>query len=81
MQHAFPVANVLLAQRSIEAVGVAGGCNVGGRRAFAEHLLDGVSGDEVDEQEDEAYHQPDDGERVEDALKDGFQFSDLVSQL
>jgi hypothetical protein len=45
-------------------------CDVGGRRAFAEHLLDGVSGDEVDEQEDEAYHQPDYWQGVEDALEE-----------
>jgi hypothetical protein len=35
----------LFAERGVEAVGVAGSGDVGGRRAFAEHLLDGVSGD------------------------------------
>ena len=78
MQDAFPVAEVLLAERGVEAVGVARGGDVGGRRAFAEHLRDGISGDEVDEQEDEAHDQPDDGQGVEDALEDAvfsFQFS------
>jgi hypothetical protein len=49
------------------------GGDVGGWRAFAEHLRDGVAGDEVDEQEDEAHDQPDDREGVEDALEYGFQ--------
>jgi hypothetical protein len=43
-------------------------------------LCDGVSGDEMDEQEDEAYYQPDDWEGVEDALEEGFQLSVLGSQ-
>jgi hypothetical protein len=37
----------LLAERGVEAVSVAGGGNVGGRGAFTEHLLDGVSGDQM----------------------------------
>ena len=37
--------------------------------AFAEHLLDGVSGDEVDQQEDGRDYQPDYREGVEDALE------------
>ena len=48
VQDAFPVIEVLLAEWGVEAVGVAGGGDVGGRGAFAEHLRDGVSGDEVD---------------------------------
>jgi len=36
-------------------------------------LLDGVSGDEVDEEEDQTYYQPDDREGVQDALEEGFQ--------
>ena len=58
---AFPVVEVLFAERGVEAVDVTRGGDVGGRSAFAEHLLDGVSGDEVDEQEDETHDQPDDG--------------------
>jgi hypothetical protein len=37
-------------------------------------LLDGISGDEVDQKKDERYDQPDDWEGVEDALEKGFQF-------
>ena len=51
------------------------GGDVGGGRTFAEHLRDGVSGDEVDEQEHEAYYQPDYGQSVEDALEYGFQLA------
>ncbi len=36
-------------------------------RAFAEHLLDGVSGDEVDEKEDEGDDKPDDWDGVGEA--------------
>jgi hypothetical protein len=36
-------------------------------------LLDRVSGDEVDEQEDEADYQPDNREGIEDALEKQFQ--------
>jgi hypothetical protein len=75
VQHAFPVVEVLRAQRRVEAVGMARGCNVGGRRAFAEHLLDGVSGDEVNQQEDKTDYQPNDWECVEDALEEEFQIS------
>jgi hypothetical protein len=56
---------------------VAGGGDVRGRRAFAEHLLDGISGDKVDHQKDERDDQPDDREGVENALGYGFQFSVL----
>ena len=49
---------------------MARGGDVGGRGAFAEHLRDGVSGDQVDEQEDEGDHQPDYRQHVEDALEE-----------
>jgi hypothetical protein len=48
-----PVPDVLLAEWPVEPIGVASGLDIGGWRSFAEHLLDGVSGDEVDEKEDE----------------------------
>ena len=69
VEDAVPVVDVLLAERGVEAVGVARGLDVGGGRAFAEHLQDGVSGDEVDQQEDEGDDQPDDWQGVEDALE------------
>jgi hypothetical protein len=43
-------------------------------------LRDGISGDEVDQEENEADHQPDYGQGVEDALEDGFQSAVLRSQ-
>ena len=73
VEDAFPVVEVLLAERGVEAVGVAGGGDVGGGAPSPSICCDGVSGDEVDEQEDEADHQPDYWEGVEDALEDGFQ--------
>ena len=58
VEDAAPVVGVLLAERRVEAVGVAEGGDVGGGGAFAEHLDDGVAGDEVDEQEDDARRRP-----------------------
>jgi hypothetical protein len=43
---------VLLAQSFVQMEGMARGLDVGGRSAFAEHLYDRVSGDEMDEKED-----------------------------
>ncbi len=48
MQHAFPVIDILLAQRDIEAVGVPGCLDIGRRRAFSQHLQNGIAGDEMD---------------------------------
>ena len=56
---------------------MAGGGDVGGRRAFAEHLLDRISGNEMDQQEDERHDQPDDRQGVEDALEKGRSSSEL----
>jgi hypothetical protein len=69
----------LFAERGVEAEVVAGSGDVGRRRAFAEHLLDGVSGNEMDQQEDERHDQPDDWKGVEDALEEGFQSLALSS--
>ena len=79
VQHALPVVEVLLAQRSVEAVGVASGGDVGGRGAFAEHLRDGISGDEVNQQKDKAHYEPDDRQGVEDALEDSSVSSQVLS--
>ncbi len=69
----------MLSEREVEFVDVAGGGDVGRRRAFAEHLLDGISWNEVDEQKDDADHQPDYRQGVEDALEEEFQFLYLVT--
>ena len=69
VEDAAPVVRVLLGERRVEAVGVAEGVDVGGGGAFAEHLDDGVAGDEVDEQEDDRDDDPEDGQREEDAAE------------
>ena len=43
------------------------GGNVGRRRAFTQHLLDGIAGDEMDQQEDDRHHQPDYRQHVQQA--------------
>ena len=48
VEDAFPISDVLFAERGVEAEGVTRRGNVGRWGAFAEHLLDGVAGDEVD---------------------------------
>jgi hypothetical protein len=75
VENALPVAEVLLAERGVESIGMARGGDVCGWSAFSEHLLDGISGDEVDEEKDKADHQPDHGQGVEDALEERFQWS------
>ena len=75
VKHTFPVAEILLAEGSVEPEGVTRGGDVGGGCALAEHLLDGITGNEMNQKEDDADHQPDDWESVNDALEKGFQFS------
>jgi hypothetical protein len=72
VKDAFPVMQILVGEWGVETIGMASRLNIRGRSAFAEHLLDGISGDEVDEKEDEAYDQPDYWQGVEDALEEEF---------
>jgi hypothetical protein len=51
---------------------VAEGGEVGGGCSFAEHLLDGVAGNEMNQKEDERDDDPDDGEGESYAGEDGF---------
>ena len=60
---------------------MADGGDICRRRTFAEHLLDGISRNKVNEQENERHHQPDHRQGVEDALEDNSQFSVLSSRL
>ncbi len=69
VEDAAPVVGVLLGEWGVEAVGVAEGVDVGGGGSFAEHLDDGVAGDEVDEEEDDGDHDPEDREGDEDAAE------------
>jgi hypothetical protein len=64
-----PVAGVLLAQGGVESVGVTESADVGGGGAFAEHLHDGVAGDEMDEKKDDGDDDPEDGKGEEDATE------------
>ena len=48
---------------------MAEGVDVGRGGAFAEHLDDGVAGDEMDEQEDDRDHNPEDRKCEEDAAE------------
>jgi len=48
VEHAFPIMDVLFGEGGVESVGVTNGSDIGGWRAFAEYLLDGISRDQVD---------------------------------
>ena len=67
VQNAFPVIHILLRQRDIESIGVAGGLHVGAGCAFTQHLLDGIAGNEMDQQKNDGHNQPDDGNHVKQA--------------
>jgi hypothetical protein len=54
-------------QGKIVVMGVAEVGDIGRGGALAEHLDDGVAGDEVDEEEDDRDHHPEDEEGDEDA--------------
>jgi hypothetical protein len=58
VEQTVPIVGVLLAERSVEAVGVTEGADVGGGGAFTEHLDDGVAGNEVDEKKDDGDDDP-----------------------
>src|ERR1700722_8876198 len=64
-QNAFPIVQILPAERKVEPVGVTGGLYVGYRSAFSKHLQDGIAGDQVDQQEHQRDDQPDDRQCVE----------------
>ena len=62
-----PVVDVLGVEGQVESVSVTQGDDVGRSGTFAQHLLDGVAGDEVNEDEDDGDNQPDYGNRVDEA--------------
>ena len=61
VEDALPVVQVLDGEGLVEAVLVAERGEVGDGCSLAEHLLDGVAGDEMNEQEDERDDDPDYG--------------------
>ena len=70
VQQAAPVVHVLRAQRDIQPVSMACGGDVGCGRALAQHLLDGIAGHDVNQQEDHRNHQPDDRQHVQQAAEE-----------
>jgi hypothetical protein len=67
MEDAGPIVEILRQERLIEAVLVAKGSNVGRGCALAEHLQDGIAGNQVNEQKDQGDHQPYDRKSEEQA--------------
>src|ERR1700737_4323206 len=68
-EETMPVVGVLLAERGVETVGVTEDGDVGGGGAFAEHLDDGVAGNEMDEKKDDGDDDPENRKGQEDAAK------------
>ena len=50
MNDALPIIYILLPERNIEPEGLAGGDHVGAGGALAQHLLDGITGDKMNQQ-------------------------------
>jgi hypothetical protein len=67
-------------EREVETESVAENRDVGGGCTFAEHLDDGVAGNEMDKEKYDRDHHPEDGESDEDAA-DGFGESYQLSVL
>jgi hypothetical protein len=63
VEQAVQIVGVLLAERRVEPVSVTERRDVRRGGAFAEHLDDGVAGDEVDEKKDDRDHDPENGKR------------------
>ena len=61
---------VLREKGLIEIQGVAELGDFSGRGAFAEHLLDGIAGDDVNHEEDQSEDEPKRGECEEESLKE-----------
>ena len=70
MQYARPIAQVLLRERQVEEVLVAQSRCIGWSCALAEHLLDGVAGNQVNEQKDQRNNQPYDRKSEREAGED-----------
>ena len=63
-QNSLPIMQILLSKGHVKTVRVARSGNISCRRAFAEHLQDGVAWDEMDQKKNDRHDQPDDGSRV-----------------
>src|SRR6185437_5692521 len=69
MQNSPPVVHILLAKRSVEAIGVTQRSDVSGIRALSQHLRNRIAGHKVDEQKDHRDNNPDHRKRKQDAAK------------
>ena len=67
MQHASPIIHILLPQWDIESIDEAGGLNISAGCAFSQHLLNGIAGNKVDQEENNGHNEPDDGNHVKQA--------------
>ncbi len=67
VQNAFPVIHILLRQRQIKAISVAGRLHVSAGGVFTQHLLDGIARDQMDQQKNDGDNQPDDRDHIEQA--------------
>src|SRR3954454_3166048 len=63
--NSLPIVHILLAERNVESIGMARSLDVGAGSAFPEHGLDGVAGNQMDQQEHRRHHKPDDRQSVE----------------
>src|ERR1700685_4447843 len=70
MQHTFPVVQILLTKGNIEIVGVAGRLYVGGGSTVTQHLQNGITGNKVDQEKDQRYDEPYDGQGVQHAERE-----------
>lgn len=69
MHHAFPIVQVLLPERNVEAIGVTRSRNVSNGRAFTQHLQNGIAGHQMDQQEYNRDHKPEDWQCVKQSGK------------
>ena len=69
VHHTFPVMQILLPERNVEAISMPSGRNVGDGRAFTKHLQNGIARDKMDQQEDHRDHQPEDRQGVQQSGK------------
>ncbi len=71
VQHTVPIANILSAQRDIQAIRVAQCADIGGRRSLPQHLLHRIAGNKVDQKENQRHHDPQYGQHQQQTLSNG----------
>src|SRR5690242_11460186 len=66
MEHAVPVAQILLSERQVESILMTQRVQICRRCSLTQHLRHGIAGHQMDEQEDHRDNEPDNGKRVEE---------------